>query len=343
MQIPGNVQEIGDYAFCETDVTYITIPVGVTRIGKSAFESCWKLVHVTVPDSVTEIGDYAFAWNEMTSVELPARFEENLGYAVFYGCPETMIIAHRAGAIDAPVDPVVATNFVEVVVTNTVTDHVAVTNMVKMTNFVDVVVMATNLVDVTVTNTVTDHVTLTNILEIAAEAAVVPEEVRASEPEAEAAFTGEAKLKMNGVVFDADGAMRGIMQVETAKATAKGVKVKGFVVLENGKKVAMKAVTVPVEEGKLSVSTAVGKLGTMSLVIGGNGFKGTFGTMKVVSADIGKDAGVLSGSLTLKHIDAKGKVVNQKISVGGVTTGGTAAGTITPKGETTKVFAAEFE
>ena len=55
------------------------------------------------------------------------------------------------------------------------------------------------------------------------------------------------------------------------------------------------------------------------------------------------DYDVLSGSLTLKYIDAKGRVVNQRITVGGVATGGTAAGTVTPKGDKAKVFAAEFE
>ena len=43
------------------------------------------------------------------------------------------------------------------------------------------------------------------------------------------------------------------------------------------------------------------------------------------------------------NIDAAGKVKNRKIAVGGVATGGTAAGTVTPKGGAVKAFAAEVE
>ena len=169
----------------------------------------------------------------------------------------------------------------------------------------------------------------------------MPEAVRAFEPDA--GFDGADKATMKDIVFDASGTMRGIAQVETAKATAKGVKVKGFVMLEDGKKVAMKAVTVPAEGGRLAVETAVGKLGNISLSVGGDGFKGTLGSLKVVSADIGEDAGVLNGSLTLKYVDAAGKVKNRKVAVGGVVSDGTAAGTATPKGGKAKVFAAELE
>ena len=63
----------------------------------------------------------------------------------------------------------------------------------------------------------------------------------------------------------------------------------------------------------------------------------------VVSAEVGKGAGVLSGTLTLKYIDESGKVKSQRITIGGVATGGTAAGTATQKGRPTKAFAAEFE
>ena len=52
---------------------------------------------------------------------------------------------------------------------------------------------------------------------------------------------------------------------------------------------------------------------------------------------------MLSGSLALKYIDAAGKVKNKRITIGGVATGGTAAGTATQKGQPAKVFAAEFE
>ena len=332
VRIPGGVREISNSAFEGTEMTHVTIPSGVTRIGSCAFAGR-DLTHVTVPDSVTEIGDFAFAGGSLTGAELPARFEGNLNDTVFASNPETLVVTYRAEAVDAPIQPVVATNFVEVVVTNTVV----------ATNFVDMAVVTTNLVNVTVTNTVTDHVTVTNMLEIAAEAGIVPAEIRTSTPEEGVTFEGMDKKKFNGVVFDADGTMRGVIQIETAKATAKGVKVKGFAMLEDGKKTALKAVTVPIETGRLAVETAVGKVGTLKVTVGGNGFKGSLEAMKVVSADIGEATGVLTGSLTLKYIDGEGKVKSRKIAVGGVTSEGTAAGTATPKGGAAKVFAAELE
>ena len=274
---------------------------------------------------------------------------------------------------------VIATNLVEVTqtntvtvpvevavpvsVTNTVTVPVSVTNMMTVTNIVRrtvtsvrtvtnvVDVAVTNLVDVTVTNTVLAQVAVTSVIErvvartnvvaIAQEAGLVPEEVRDFKPRA--AFSGEDKMKMNGLVFDADGAMQGIIQVETARETAKGVKVKGFVMLEDGKKIAMKAVTVPVDHGRLAVGTSVGKLGMLDITVGGDGFRGTMGGMTVVSAAIGEDMGVLKGSLTVKYLDAAGKVKSRKISLGGVVSDGTAAGTVTERRRGVKAFAAAFE
>ena len=80
-----------------------------------------------------------------------------------------------------------------------------------------------------------------------------------------------------GLVRDKKKEPCGLIQVTTAKATAKGVKVSGFVMLEDGKKATMKAVTVAVEKNQLKVSTTVGKLGGISLTIGGKGFDGMLG------------------------------------------------------------------
>lgn len=259
---------------------------------------------------------------------------------------------------------IVETNFVVVVATNVVTDVLMLTNIVTQT-VIDTVtdyvtatnwIAATNLIDVAVTNVVTDLVEVTNVteqivlltnfVEIAEEAAIVPDEVQIFEPEEE--YTGTGKKKMSGVVFGMFGVMHGVVHLEISSA-AKGVSAKGFVMLNDGKKTNFKGVLMQMFGGKLGLTASVGKLGVLQLSIGGDGFKGVLGGMKVVSAEIGPDVGVLSGTLTLKYLDATGKIKSRKLAVGGVATGGTAAGTVTPKGSSktrqsqAKAFAAEFE
>ena len=59
--IPNGVTSIGDraFAYCKS-IESITIPNGVTSIGVRAFECCYSLESVTIPISVTSIGNYAF-------------------------------------------------------------------------------------------------------------------------------------------------------------------------------------------------------------------------------------------------------------------------------------------
>ncbi len=65
--IPDGVTEIGKFAFARSSVTAVTIPEGTTSIGYAAFYHCDDLTEVQIPDSVTYIGDKAFehtAWLE---------------------------------------------------------------------------------------------------------------------------------------------------------------------------------------------------------------------------------------------------------------------------------------
>ena len=67
------VTVIGDEAFIGKNVTRVTIPAGVTRIGDGAFLDCTALTSVTIPAGVTHIGDRVFEWcDELTRVTLPA-------------------------------------------------------------------------------------------------------------------------------------------------------------------------------------------------------------------------------------------------------------------------------
>jgi hypothetical protein len=61
---------------CNTDVTDVVIPDGVTSIGDRAFRFHKSLesVKVTIPNSVTSIGDRAFAYcKSLKSVIIPNR------------------------------------------------------------------------------------------------------------------------------------------------------------------------------------------------------------------------------------------------------------------------------
>jgi hypothetical protein len=59
-EIPGAVEEIGDFAFARTGLTFVTIPDGVTTIGYGAFYHADDLASVSIPDTVTMIEPSAF-------------------------------------------------------------------------------------------------------------------------------------------------------------------------------------------------------------------------------------------------------------------------------------------
>lgn len=80
------VTKIGDYAFADNSgynvnsPTSITIPEGVTVIGKGAFYSCRELTTVTLPVSVDSIAEYAFFdCTAMTAVYYDGTTEQWLG------------------------------------------------------------------------------------------------------------------------------------------------------------------------------------------------------------------------------------------------------------------------
>jgi len=161
-------------------------------------------------------------------------------------------------------------------------------------------------------------------------------------PEPEEGF--EEAHTFNGLVY-AGEVMCGIVQVTTGKRTTKDqVKVGGFVMLADGKKQKIKSVTEDVEGGKVNVETKAGKLGEMELEITDNGFTGSVGLMTVRSEDIGEDTGIVSGTLKMSYFDAKtNKLKTRSIKLGGVASGGEAAGTLDTKGEETKTFEAAIE
>ena len=77
---------IGDFAFCASSLTSITIPESVTEIGYSAFGSCSSLTSITIPDSVTEIEDHTFQFcSSLTSIFIPESVTA-IGKQAFRGC-----------------------------------------------------------------------------------------------------------------------------------------------------------------------------------------------------------------------------------------------------------------
>ncbi len=60
IDINEDTKIIGDEAFVGRGIKNVTIPSGVTSIGKGAFSACESLTEIEIPDSVTVIGEAAF-------------------------------------------------------------------------------------------------------------------------------------------------------------------------------------------------------------------------------------------------------------------------------------------
>ena len=85
--IPDGVTSIGKNAFFDCGLLQsITIPDSVTSIGKKAFWGCDALKSITIPDSVISIGNKAFAvCTALESVTIPNGVI-NIGKYAFSGC-----------------------------------------------------------------------------------------------------------------------------------------------------------------------------------------------------------------------------------------------------------------
>ena len=67
------------------EITQVSIPQGVTRIGNSALWGMVSLENVTIPDSVTTIGDSAFEGCGVTKIDLPDSVTR-IGKGAFLNC-----------------------------------------------------------------------------------------------------------------------------------------------------------------------------------------------------------------------------------------------------------------
>lgn len=69
-----------------SSLTNVTLPEGITSIGKFAFYGCDKLRSINIPDTVTSIGDYAFGdCTLLSNITLPEGLT-SIGSAAFMSC-----------------------------------------------------------------------------------------------------------------------------------------------------------------------------------------------------------------------------------------------------------------
>ena len=306
------------------------MPSGVTSIGSSAFSGCSRLTSVTMPacvsglsttfpdaydkirtvvicDGVTRIVNSAFSGCKgLTSVTIPSGVK-SIGYSAFSACSRLKDVYFRGASV-----PDVAANAFEGCSEGLI---VHVPNGWEGEG--DVLCGYPVVRDGSAGN---------------------------GEEWIPASGVWESKYTFNGLVYDQGNEPCGLVQIATSVESAKGVKVKGFVMLEDGKKVSLKAVTVPVENGILNVTTKVGKLGSVTLTVGGDGFFGKLDSLKLTSAAIGEDTGMLKATVTMSYFEeATGKLKKKSSALGGIAVRKTAAGTLTEKkSKTEKGFYADI-
>lgn len=71
ISIPESITKIGKSAFWGTGLTSISLPKGLTKIETGLFSQCENLKTVSIPDTVTEIEEAAFYDTAITSISIP--------------------------------------------------------------------------------------------------------------------------------------------------------------------------------------------------------------------------------------------------------------------------------
>lgn len=95
--IPGNVKNIGQYAFSNCDrLRSVCFQGTVESIGSAAFSECGNLTDVTLTDGLREIGWYAFGDTGLTSIRIPDTVTET-GNEVFRSCDNLQEVILSAG------------------------------------------------------------------------------------------------------------------------------------------------------------------------------------------------------------------------------------------------------
>ncbi len=86
VKIAPGVTSVGDYAFDNLYVRDISLPEGITKIGKYAFCECFYIEKISLPESLDSIGAYAFeSCFNMTTIDFPSKMTD-IGERAFSVC-----------------------------------------------------------------------------------------------------------------------------------------------------------------------------------------------------------------------------------------------------------------
>jgi hypothetical protein len=79
----------------------IALPGGVTNIGDSAFQWCYRLTNATLPNGLLCLGDAAFSGTSLNSVIIPSSVT-NIGDSAFEDCTEMTEVTIPACGVPCP-------------------------------------------------------------------------------------------------------------------------------------------------------------------------------------------------------------------------------------------------
>ncbi len=93
-----SVTAIGTKAFEGSNITLVSIPSGVTKIGQMSFSDCSSLSSVSLPNTLTSIGDCAFdGCSSLNSITIPDSVT-SIGDDAFDGCDNLTIRCSEGSA-----------------------------------------------------------------------------------------------------------------------------------------------------------------------------------------------------------------------------------------------------
>lgn len=85
--IPSGITELpGNLLSSCKKLTKVTLPEGITKIGVTVFASCESLTSIKIPSTVTSIGSYAFDQSAIQTINIPNGVTE-IGEMAFGQCP----------------------------------------------------------------------------------------------------------------------------------------------------------------------------------------------------------------------------------------------------------------